>query len=281
VATEELKLVIDDAELTAALAKIMTITNAQKQTTGQLRGLSTLIRDTRRDARAAGINLDDLPTLNRDMRLIMGNIPMFRQLSVLLFQGRRGVRAQQLQREAEALKAAGLAPELAGELETAAIIGQLALVMFVVITLLRTIKTLDRIQKQMIRDMASFENEVRVGLDLTHAEFDELGREIIGFATPWEQLQAELKAAKVEGYLEGRWLSWDAIADYVKTRVGVLAPTAGWQPAANVPPQEMPYAPWLQGLMDWYAQVTDEIKEKLGADSGVIYDSNLEEGLTE
>ena len=188
-ATEELKLVIDDAELTAALAKIMTITNAQKQTTGDLRGLSTLIRDTRRDARAAGIQLDDLPTLNRDMRLIFGMVPGFRQASALLFQARRGVRAQQLKREAEALKAAGLAPGVAGELGAAALIGQAALVVFIVTSLVRTIQN---IQQDVDRNSEQYERIIQEGLGISHKEYEEFmktfeAQQQVGFESTFDR----------------------------------------------------------------------------------------------
>jgi len=240
---EVINIRIEDAELDAVLLKL-----------GKARTLSRSVGRTRilGEPLSSGRILNMLPSVTRAQRLIITQIPLMREALMLTYRAR-------------------MISEAGGVVATGVII----------IYILTLLKQVERIQKQMIRDMESFESEVREGLDLTHREFDELGREIIGFATPWEQLQAELREAKVEGYLEGRWLSWDAITDYVRTRIGTLEPTVGYQPAANVPPQSTPYAPWLQGLIDWYTQVTDEIKEKLGSDSGVIYNGNLDAGLTE
>lgn len=162
-----------------------------------------------------------------------------------------------------------MAPELAGELGTAAAIGQIALLVFAVTAILRATKTLDRIQRQMIRDMASFEDEVRMGLGLTHAEFDELDRDIIGYATAWEQLQARIKEEGV---------TWDAMVDYVSTMIGTA--TEKQRAPAEAISLERGTDLW-KSLIDWYTQVTDEIKEKLGSDSGVIYNDNLEAGIVE
>jgi len=209
-ATEELTLVVNDVQLTMALAKIGMIRESQKRTTSGARGLSSLISKTRKEAKEAGINLDDLPTLNRDMRLILGMVPGFRQASRLFFQTRRAVRAAQLGREAEALRAAGLAPELAKGLGTAALIGQVALIVFSLKLLMDTAKRIDRIQKQMIRDLGDYETMAREGLDLTHEEYEELDKSVVGYATAWEEFKAKWDAKEY----------WDAISDYVISRIG-------------------------------------------------------------
>ena len=110
-AQETLRVIIDPGQLNQILSQIKT---ARTQTNT----LNKQITTARKAARAAGINLDDLPTLNRDMRLLAGslNAPVFRQASAALFQARRGVRAGQLAREAQAI--AGLDPALAKTLST-------------------------------------------------------------------------------------------------------------------------------------------------------------------
>ena len=247
-ATEELKLVVDDTQLNLALTKITQIKQAQSTATGQLRGLSTLITRTRQSARAAGIQLDDLPTLNRDMRLILGatQLPWFRQASALLFQARRGVRAQQLKREAEALKAAGLAPGVAGELGTAALIGQVALMVFVVTALARTIQNM---QGKIDQSRERYETLVRTGLGLTHKEYEQLSKEAefqqqIGFATLFDQYFVEQ-----EGTLRELWTAW--MAEWIAT-VGPFIPGDA---ATGVPD-------WVQGGMEdewWTSWGYDQI----------------------
>ena len=148
--------------------------------------LTSEINRARKSARAAGINLDDLPTLNRDMRLLAGslNVPGFRQASAALFQARRGVRAGQLAREAQAI--AGLDPALAKTLSTQALIGQAALAAFIVKTVYDTIQ---RFIKEEEARNASLEDLVREGLALNHREYEELSREQTGFASWLDQFE--------------------------------------------------------------------------------------------
>ncbi len=183
-ATEELLLIVNDAQLKQALTQINLIKRAQSQTTGQVRGLSTLISQTRRDARAAGLNLDDLPTLNRDLRIIGGQLPGFREASRLLFTLRRGVRAQQRGREAEALL--GIDPELAGQLSQAALIGRVALLVIIVTTLARSI---DKMRRDIVKARADNETLLRRGLDLTHQEFLELSAEQKGVTSRFDAFE--------------------------------------------------------------------------------------------
>ena len=177
-ATEELLLVINDAQLKMALTQITMIKTAQTQTAGKVKGLSQLIAQTRKDARAAGINLDDVPTLNRDMRILGGLVPGFRQLSTILFQGRRGIRAAQMKREAEALKT--IAPDLAKELGTGAAIGQAALVVVIATTLLRLI---NQSKLEIEQSRSEYERLFREGLNISHEEYKQLEASQIGYAT--------------------------------------------------------------------------------------------------
>lgn len=183
-ATEELTLVINDAQLNLTLTKINMIKTAQTRTTTQVKGLSSLITKARKDAKAAGISLDDLPTLNRDMRLIMGRFPGFMQASRIFFQTRRAVRAAQLEREAAALRE--LAPELAQQLGTAAFIGKIALVVYAVTAVIRIAEKIEKMQRQIIQQRGAYETMIRDGLDLTHEEWALMDRERVGWVTAWD-----------------------------------------------------------------------------------------------
>jgi len=178
-AQETLRVIIDPGQLNQILSQVKT---ARTQTNT----LNKQITTARKAARAAGINLDDLPTLNRDMRLLAGslNMPGFRQASAALFQARRGVRAGQLAREAQAI--AGLDPALAKTLSTQALIGQAALAAFIVKTVYDTIQ---RFIKEEEARNASLEDLVREGLALNHREYEELSREQTGFASWLDQFE--------------------------------------------------------------------------------------------
>lgn len=224
-ATEELTLVINDAQLSLALSKINTIKSAQTRTTTQAKGLTSLINKARKDARAAGISLDDLPTINRDLRLIGGMLagPGFRGLSTLFFQTRRGVRAQQLAREAEAIEA--LSPELAKQLRGAALLGRVALVLFAVNAVIKISEKIEKIQQEIIRERGEYESMVRAGLDLTHAEWDMLSREQVGFATAWDAF-VEKSKTDVLGALD----------EWIRAKMVEMTVTPpGYDPAAMPP----------------------------------------------
>jgi len=178
-AQETLRVIIDPGQLNQILSQVKT---ASTQTST----LNSQINSARKSARAAGINLDDLPTLNRDARLLANslNIPGFREASAALFQARRGVRAGQLGREAEAI--AGLDPVLAQQLTTQSLLGQAALVAFVTKIVYDTIQ---RFIKEEAARNAALEDLVRNGLDLSHQEFEALSREQTGFASFLDQFE--------------------------------------------------------------------------------------------
>lgn len=190
--------------LTTGYTTTTPITTATRSATA----LNAMILAARKNARAAGINLDDLPTLNRDMRLLAGslNIPGFREASAAFFQTRRGVRAGQLGREAKALRAAGLAPELAGQLSVQALLGQAALVAFVVTIVVDTIKKFIEAEREAKIEL---ENMLQEGLDLNYNELSGLLRIQTGYASWWNQFQA---AVETDGFKQ-------AVADTVR---GVL-----------------------------------------------------------
>ena len=177
-ATEVLRIVVNDSDLTRVIGRV---DRARSGT----RNLSGSISQIRRDARAAGIiSLDELPTINRDARLLANtlNIPGFTGASRLFFQGRRGVRAAQLRREAQAV--AELDPSLAAQLNTQALLGSAAMVAFVVKIVADTIKKFVEDEKQANIDL---ENMFQEGLDLTFNETKFLVDAQTGFASWWDQ----------------------------------------------------------------------------------------------
>lgn len=268
-ATEELVLVVNDAQLKLALTKINMIKTAQTRTTTRVRGLSSLITKTRKDARAAGINLDDLPTLNRDLRLAAGMLPGFREFSVLLFQARRGVRAQQFMREAEALKAAGLDPALARRLEMGAYVGQLAMVAFAITALVKLDKKIDRIEKDIVRARGVYEDMVREGRDLTHEEYLALEAEQVGYATAFDEFKAKWDA--------GEYL--DAIADYVigliPSRIPTYAGRLPYDPTTLPPEVEEHWLKQLDELLtDWWKDLWRN-RGKSNEDTDYEYNMNI------
>ena len=132
--------------------------------------------------------------------------------------------------------------------------------------IINILKRFDRIQKQMIRDMQSFEDETRRGLDLTHEEFVEMDRDIIGFATLWEQLTDRLEDATGPE-------SWDAIADFVISKLGTLPSDRRPQwifPGAPRPPEPE----WLLGMKRWWDTFVANAEAVF--DRGYDYNANLE-----
>ena len=179
-AQETLRIIVDAGQLDQIISKVR-VANSQTLNIGKA------VNDMRRSAREAGINLDDLPTLNRDARLLANslNIPGFREASAILFQARRGVRAGQLAREAQAI--AGLDPELSKQLSTQALLGSAAMVAFVVKIVVDTIQ---RFIKEEEARSAEFEDMIREGLELNHQEFEALSREQTGFSSWVDQFEA-------------------------------------------------------------------------------------------
>lgn len=188
---ENIRVNIQDDELDAIINKLSNAKLAgggADDATKRLNELNKKIADTRKAAKEAGINLDDLPTLNRDMRLLAGqmNIPGFREFSSAFFQARRGVRATQLGREARALNAAELAPELAKGLQIQSLVGYAALILYVTKIIYDVVK---RVKDGIEQERLQYEDFIRKELDLTHREYLELSKEQSGFASWWDQFQ--------------------------------------------------------------------------------------------
>ena len=216
--TERLIITIDDAELNAIIDKITTVkigeTGGVDDATKRLNELNKKIRDTQQAAKEAGINLDNLPAINRDMRLLLGSldIPGLGELLSGYFQGRRGVTAGVKARQAVALTAEGLAPEVAKKLVLSSMVGYAALILYIV-------KMIYDFYKQAIKEIEAsrvrYEDLMRKNQDITHREYMELSKEQIGFASWLDQFQSHVDS---EGYI-------NAIVDLVWNKILAQAPT--------------------------------------------------------
>ncbi len=216
---------------------------------------SLLKATTKLDTSAERVKVLNVQTgkVDKSTRLLESRLKqLLRRLPV----GREAIR---IQRKFAAL---GTTIEGAEGLEGAAAAGISSILLLGVIY--NIVRRLDRIQKQMIRDMQGFENEVRTGLDLTFAEFAELDRDVIGFATLWEQLTTRMDDAETTEE------SWDAIADFTIAKIGQL-PDRG--AAAGFGPRQ-PEPQWITDLKNWYDNLPKD-------DSGYLYVPNLEGGLVE
>jgi len=211
-AEEVLRLVVYDDELRAALALLREagLTGVGATTTpSRVEELNRQITALRQGAREGGIKLDQLPTLNRDARILLYNLPGLREASMYLFQARRGVRAAQLGREAAAVS--DIAPELSKQLEITSLVGYAALIIFV------TKMIYDIVQKEVARieqSRVELETMIRRNLDITHREYIELSRTQIGFASWLDQLNASI---------EEKGLG-DAALDFVVNRILSILP---------------------------------------------------------
>lgn len=175
--------------------------------------------------------------------------------------------ADMLWREIQALSTA-----TAGAEGAAGLVATGASVLLLMMAILTIMKQLDRIQKQIIRDMVSYEGLVREGMDVTHEEYLEMDKTVVGYATLWEDLMVDLEKAKSMGYLEGRWQSWEAISEYIAARVGKLIPS-DWRPA-HIPPgvPKPPTPQWALDIQNWWRDMTTQD----GSDSGYDYYPNFE-----
>ena len=206
-AEERIQVIVYDEEINTLLFKLN-----QAGLTGsggddaskRVRELNKQISDARKAAKAAGVNLDQLPTLNRDMRVLGQSLPMFRESSRLLFQARRGVRAKQLRREARSLEE--LAPELSKQLRLQSLIGYAALISIVVRMIYSAVKgEMDRIAKE--RD--TYEAFIMKELNVTRKELQNIAQDQLGYATWFDQLTAEI----------GNTSLFDAVADFTFARI--------------------------------------------------------------
>jgi len=206
-AEERIRVVVYDEEINALLTKINQAGlggTGGDEATKRVRELNKQINDARKAAREAGVNLDQLPTLNRDMRVLGQSLPMFRESSRLLFQARRGVRAEQLRRESGSLEE--LAPELSKQLRLQSLIGYAALISIVVRMIYSAIKgEADRIAKE--RD--TYEAFIMKELNVTRKELQNIAQDQLGYATWFDQLTAEI----------GNTSLFEAVADFTFARI--------------------------------------------------------------
>ena len=179
-AQETLRIIVDAGQLDQIITKT-------KRARTQTSSLTKDIADARDYARTAKINLDQIPTLNREMRMLANtlDLPGLRGAQGLLFKSRLGIKAAQLSREAEAVS--GLDPALAAKLNTQSLIGSAALGAFVVKIVYDTIQ---RFIKEEETRSAEFEDMIREGLELNHQEFEALSREQTGFSSFIDQFEA-------------------------------------------------------------------------------------------
>ena len=277
--TERIHFQIDDSELVKVTTKIDKSTERVKVLGRRSRSLTMDLESLEEramsgfdDLQALSIDTDetmgrlvqvdlfgnrikaDVDTVGKSTRLLESRV---KQLMRRIPIGREAIR---IQRKFAAL---GTTIEGAEGLEGAAAAGISAVLLLVVV--MNVLKRLDRIQKQMIRDMQGFENEVRTGLDLTFAEFAELDRDVIGFATQWEAFTTRWEDAVTTEE------SWNAIADFVVAKIGAFPEFRG--AAAGFGP--MPLEPqWITDLKNWYDNIPKD-------DSGYPYVPNLGGGLVE
>lgn len=228
---ENIRVNIQDDELDAIISKLSNAKLAgggADDATKRLNELNKKIADTIKASKEAGINLEDLPTMNRDVRLLLGtlNLPGFREFSAGFFQTRRGIRAEVNRRVAEGLIKEDLAPQLAKELQIQSMVGYAALILFVTKMIYEIVQgEIDRIEKKR----EAFENFIRKDTELTNRQFRELQSEQIGFATWFDQLQAKIDD---EGFAAG-------MADLVIDRL--LGMQVSLYPPGSIP--EAPYRP--------------------------------------
>jgi len=214
-AEERIKVVVYDEEINNLLFKLNQAGfggSGGDDSTKRVRELNKQISDARKAAKAAGVNLDQLPTLNRNIRTIINTIPYMREVSQLLFRTRLGVQAAEKGREAGAVK--DMAPELAKQLTLQSLLGYAALIVFITKMMYNAIKSeVERIE----RAQSAYEDLFRKELDLTHREYRELVSEQTGFATWRDQFQSEVES---KGF---GFASVDAAVDKIKSFVPTLS----------------------------------------------------------
>ncbi len=209
-ATERIRVDISRDDLDKYLDDLSKVRTGTEETESGLPGIRKEVNKIRREAAASGLNLDELPALNRELRIIGRLIPGFTRGSSLYFQLRRQVRGQMGTRSADALREQLSDPKFIQDLmtetgETENVIrnfiekqitadlmkGALAKIVIVAVIIQFIVKTIRQVEKKIERERAQFENEIRRDTELTHRQFRELQAEQIGFATWVDQFEAE------------------------------------------------------------------------------------------
>jgi len=164
-AEETLRVIIDDADLDMALAKLRSAQLLSNTATTGAKAATTL----KKTVESSGVRefILNLPTINRAQRLLVTQIPMMREALQLTFRGKLLAAADPV---------------------------TMVLVLGVYLK-----QTLDRMEKDIKRENIRLEDMIREGLNVTHREFEELSVEQTGYATWWDQFE---DAMEEEGFVK-------------------------------------------------------------------------------
>jgi len=221
VVDERIDVIISDTELQGLLSQLekAKLTGGGANDPNQrVKELNAEINKARQAAREAGINLDSIPALNRDVRMLIKRMPFAREALTPYFQLRRGIRAGQLGREAAGLTAEGIAPELAKHLSIQSMVGYAAIIIFIVNAVKQIANAIKGEIEKIEREQTAYEDMVRKNFDLTYRQFRELSSEQIGYATWWDQFLAQIES---KGWLDG---AVDYIVDKLNSQGVLLSP---------------------------------------------------------
>ena len=154
-AEETLRVIIDDADLDMALAKLRSAELLSNKATVGAKAATTL----KKTVESSGVRefILNLPTINRAQRLLVTQVPLMREALQLTFRGKLLAAADPL---------------------------TMVLVLGVYLK-----QALDRMEKDIKRENIRLENMIREGLNVTHREFEELTTEQTGYATWWDQFK--------------------------------------------------------------------------------------------
>jgi len=154
-AEETLRVVIDDAELDIALAKLRSAELLSNKAATGVKAATTL----KKTVESSGVRefILNLPTINRAQRLLVTQLPMMREALQLTFRGKLLAAADPI---------------------------TMVLVLGVYLK-----QALDRMEKDIKRENIRLEDMIREGLNVTHREFEDLSTEQIGYATWWDQFK--------------------------------------------------------------------------------------------
>ena len=163
-AEETLRVIIDDADLDMALAKL----RSAELLSGKIKIAADSGKKLKDTVESSGVRefILNLPTINRAQRLLVTQVPLMREALQLTFRGKLLAAADPL---------------------------TMVLVLGVYLK-----QALDRMEKDIKRENIRLENMIREGLNVTHREFEELTTEQTGYATWWDQFEA---ARDEEGFV--------------------------------------------------------------------------------
>lgn len=215
-AEETIVVLVDDGDVDRAIFKLERAKKSTKtmQTQAiilqsQVNRLQTipLLQGTEFEETRRGLKeiLKGIPTLTRAQRLIATQVPMMREALMLTY------RAKMM---------AGAMPAVSS--------------IVILIYVLKALKALERIQMQMIREMGSYEEMIRQGLDISHAEYMALDQEVKGYATPWQEFMSKWEAGEY----------FDAIADFIITKLRLGSVVRGGY--GKTLPAEMQRGDWIK-----------------------------------